>query len=300
MTPLEKALIQAVNDDFSHVPPEAELDFPPVSMRKIRKTKAIRRCLIAAAICVLLVGSVLGAYAVRYHIGEVSVETDIRKILPIEVDEQYANSNRCYNLTFSEELLFPNAPETLEIFYLPTYGVSADILSLPQCCITNEDNGVYRPFANLYYVQTGEGEVTYKTHEDLMPNPSPEDILKILEAPTCATYQWVTKDHGSYIYFDQYTAKRVAEGTGFNLIFSAEGPEEPSWETIEVDEYSIFTFNVKNTEKPEEQLFRWWYWTNGEYFFSLGAQCSIEEMTALFRSVKPVSTDYPYEFQSDP
>lgn len=299
MTPFEKSLIQAVNDDFSHIPPEEELDCPVISLRKLHRTNILRSCLIAATICALLVGSVLGAYAVRYHIGEVSVETDIRKILPIEVDEEYANNNRYYNLTFSEELLLPNAPDTLETFYLPTYGVSADGLSLPNCCITTEVYGVYRPFANLYYVQTGEEDGSYVTYEDLMPNPSQEDIIQILEAPTCVDYHWVTNDPESFIYFTQYTAKRVAEGTGVNMIFPADSPERSSWETIEIDEYSIFTFNVENTEKPEEQIVRWWYWSNGEYFFSLGAQCPLEEMTALFRSVKAVSTEYPYEALPD-
>ena len=303
MTPFEKALIQAVNDDFAHVPPEEDLAFAPISIKKATRKSPLRRFLMVAAVCALLVGGVLAAYAIRYPIGEVTVETDISKILPIQVDEEYANNNRYYNLTFTEEILFPNAPETIETFYLPTSGVSADTLSLPHCCISNT-NGVYRPFANLYFVQHGDDEVELVTYEDLMPNPPQEDIATILAAPTCAGYQWVENHYKSYIYFDQYPAKRVSGGMGFNLIFPTDSPEQPSWETIEIDEYSIFTFNIdydqgSSYQDSESHTVRHWYWSNGEYLFNLLADCSMEEMTELFRSVKPVSTEFPYEAQED-
>ncbi len=303
MTPFEKALIQAVNDDFSHVPPEEELDFAPIPMKKGTKTRTLRRCLLVAAVCALLVGGALAAYAIRYPIGEVTVETDISKILPIQVDEEYANNNRYYNLTFTEEILFPNAPETIETFYLPTYGVSADTLSLPNCYISNT-NGVYRPFANLYFVHNGDDEAELVTHEGLMPNPSQENIAKILAAPTCAGYQWVEDHVETSIYFDQYPAKRVSGGMGFNLVFPADSPKHPSWETIEIDEYSIFTFNIdydqeSSSQDSEARTIRHWYWSNGEYLFYLIAQGTMEEMTELFRSVKPVSTEYPYEAGED-
>ncbi len=304
MNPFEKALLQAVNDDFSHVPPEEELDFPPIHMGKTAGTAILRRCLLAATACVLLFGGVLAAYAIRYPIGPVTVETDISKILPIQVDEEYANNNRYYNLTFTEDMIFPNAPDIIETYYLPTYGVSANTLDLSNCWISNTTGGVYRPFANLYFVHTGEGDGAFVTYEDLMPNPSQENILKILEAPTCGAYQWEENHYESVISFHQYPARRVAGELGFNLIFSADSPEHPSWETIEIDEYSIFTFNVEYGQstpgtEPEDQILRHWYWTNGEYLFYLCAAYSTEEMTELFRSVKPVSTEYPYEAQQD-
>ncbi len=303
MTTFERALLQAVNEDFSHVPPEEELNCPTLPPRKLPKPKAFRLCLIAAAVSVLLIGGVLAAYSIRYPIGQVKVETDISKILPFEVDEEYANNNRYYNLSFTEELISPNAPDFIETFYLPTYGVGADTLDLPSCCITSPAWGVYRPFANLYFVIAGDGDGVLVSYEDLMPNPSQENIHKILEAPGCAAYEWNTKD-GSRLSFEQYPAKRVDDGLGMNYILPSDSSEHPSWETIEIDEYSVFTFNVEygqNTpdEDPKEQITRFWYWTNGEYLFCLSAACSAEEMTELFRSVKPVSTEYPYEAQSD-
>ena len=39
MTPFEKALLQAVNDDFAHVPPEVELDFSPITVKKATKPR---------------------------------------------------------------------------------------------------------------------------------------------------------------------------------------------------------------------------------------------------------------------
>ncbi len=297
MTPFEKAMIQAVNDDFSHVPPEEELDFPPIHIKKTAKTSTLRRCLLVAAVCILLVGSVLAAYAIRYQIGPVTVETDISKILPIQVDEEYANNNRYYNLTFTEDIIFPNAPDIIESYYLPTVCVSADTLGLPNCTISNA-SGVYRPFANLYFVSNCDGAGAFVAYEDLMPNPSQENILKILETPTCSAYEWVINNE-SMIYFHQYPAKRIADGLAFNHVLSADSSAQPSWETIEIDEYSIFTFNVDFSqstpgEDPEDHISRHWYWTNGEYFFCLSAVCSAEEMTELFRSVKAVSTEYPY------
>lgn len=295
MNPFEKALLQAVNEDFSHVPPEEELDLPVISLRKIRKTNALRRCLMAAAVCVLLIGSVLATYVIRYQIGPVDVETDITKILPFEVDEEYANKNRYYRLTFSETLASDNASDTIETYYLPTYGVNADTLVRPNFWISNT-TGVYRPLDDMGFPNDFKG--AYVSYEAIYPDLSQEDILKILDAPTCVHYEW-TWNNESVIHFDQYSAKRVAEGLRFNnVVTDDQGLTIVSYETIEVDEYSIFTFNIDSCQRfPEEQnqhIARNWYWTNGEYLFQLSGRCSADEMTELFRSVKAVSTQAPY------
>lgn len=296
MTPFEKALIQAINDDFSHVPSEEELDCPAISLRKVPKINALRHCLIAASICILLIGSVLAAYAIRYQIGEVDVETDITKILPFEVSEEYANNRKFYSLTFSETIASPNAPDSIETYYLPTHGVSAHTLIRPNFMISNTI-GVYPPFSDMDFPTHFNG--AYVSYKEIYPDLSQEEIHKILESPTGAHFEWIW-NNDSIVRFTQYPAKEAAMGMSFNRsIYNDIGQSVVSYETIEIDEYSIFTFTVDSSqsfpdEDPKNHISHEWYWTNGEYLFLLTARCSMDEMTELFRSVKAVSTEVPY------
>ena len=110
MNAFEKALLQAVNDDFSHVPAEEELDMPPVTMKKTVRGSVLRRGLLVAAICALLVGTVFAAYAIQFRIGQVDIETDVTKIFSF-VSEGDDDGNNYHQITFAENFSNPNAPD---------------------------------------------------------------------------------------------------------------------------------------------------------------------------------------------
>ena len=72
MTPFQKALLEAGNRQFSHIPEDRETEtageLRPVAGRiqkKVRKLRVMRVALIAAALTVVLTGSVFAA--VRSH-----------------------------------------------------------------------------------------------------------------------------------------------------------------------------------------------------------------------------------------
>lgn len=283
MTPFEKALLQAVNDDFSHVPPEEELDFSPISIKKPTRKSVLRRCLLVAAVCILLVGSVVSAYVIKYRLGPVEV-ADITEMINLKMEGD--NDNTYYSIEFADDFISPTGPDTIETFYLPTIMVEAETLERHNhTYISNRDMGGYYPFGVL---------------PDFL-DTKPEDFPRILEVPDSVSYGWKPSDD-LFIGFDQYVAKNLTNGTlnGFHMVFENSEFIVPSHETIEIDEYSIFTFNVDSTKKPiwddkYGDIWRNWFWTDGEYLFKLSSTgLTMEEMTDLFRSIKAVSTEYPY------
>lgn len=284
MTPFEKALLQAVNDDFSHVPPEEALDFSPIIAKKATKPSTLRRCLLVAAICILLVSSVLAAY--KYSLGSVEVN-DITDRIDLLMGED--NENIYYEIKFSDDFVDPASPDVIEAFYLPTIMVGTETLERHNnTYISKGDIGAYHPFG----VQPG------------YDNTKPEDFPRILEAPDSVSYGWRPSEH-VHIGFSQCLTKCVTNGTlkGVHLVYENSGLVTSSSETVEIDEYSILTFNVDFTKKMLEMdptfsstdIWRNWYWTDGEYLFSLSSTgLTMEEMTDLFRSIKVVGTEYPY------
>ena len=287
MNPFEKALLDAVTDEFSHVPPEDTLDIPPIPTRKIRKVSPLRRGLLVAAICILLATGALAAYAVQYRIGQVTIETDVTKIFSF-VSETDDDGNSYHSLTFTEDFSNPDAPDKIETFYLPEFETE-DIAFSYQWMASATGHGTYHPFA---YTQWDDNDTDPKNYE------------KIMAEPTELYYVWNASEKG-HVYFSQYLAKDATDGTAFMNISYGRGQGITTYtETIEIDEYSIFTFNLDMTalELSEEEygdISRHWFWTNGDYVFVLTGSLSVEEMTEIFRSVRPVSTSYPYIISVD-
>lgn len=286
MTPFEKALIQAVNDDFSHVPPEEELDFPPISMKKTAKRNTLRRCLLAAAVCALLVGGVLAAYAVKFTLGstEVADVTDKIHFLAEEDDR-----NIYYEIKFSDDFVDPAAPDEIKTFFLPTIMISGESIDKFQTSAYKSGVGRYYPFTS----QPVDGD-----------EADPEDYDLILAGPDSISYRWDPSED-VHIGLDQHVTRSVTNGTlkGYHLVYENSDLVTSSHKTIEIDEYSILTFDADFTKKRLEMdpsfsstdIWRNWFWTDGEYLFNLSSTgLTLEEMTDLFCSIKAVSTAYPY------
>lgn len=284
MNAFEKALLQAVNDDFSHVPAEEELNTPPISMKKAVARNVLRRSLLVAVICVLLTGTVLAAYVIQYRIGQVDIETDATKIFSF-VSESDDDGNNYHQITFTENFANPNAPDKIETFYLPEVDVRDVELSKPYWSVSSTDYGYYQPFADsqLEYNET-----------------DPKDYEKILAAPARVYYTW-NAFVGDQISFSQSLAKEAVDGTSFmTMSYARDGGATAYTETVEIDGYSIFAFNIDWSEKEIAEgeygaVSRNWFWTDGDYVFVLESRLSMEEMTELFRSVHPVGTSYPYD-----
>ena len=289
MEPFEKALLDAVTDEFSHVPPEDALDFAPISLKKVRKTSTLRRCLLAAAVCILLVTGVLAAYTIQYRIGQVDIETDVTKIFSFvsEIDD---DGNNYHSITFTEDFSNPDAPDKIETFYLP----ETENMTIPYSngwYISSTGNGTYHPFTSPYLDDQNDRQIDYE---------------KILAEPTSVEYEYALDDFaGSRIYFSQYPAKDATDGTAFmNFSYGRDAGITTYTETIEIDEYSLFAFNLDMTaldlgNGETGNVSRNWFWTNGDYVFVLTGSLSVEEMTEIFRSVRPVSTSYPYIISRD-
>lgn len=283
MNPFEKALLDAVNEEFDHIPHESDLDFAPLSLKKAQKSTTLRRCLLVAAVCILLASGVFAAYTIQYRMGQVEIETDVTKIFDF-VSELDDDGNNYHSITFTEDFSNPNAPDKIEVFYLPKVDAGDVQHGLPNWYVESTGIGVYHPFSDRQW----EGNDT-----------DPKDYDKILAEPTAVYYTWDTFTR-EQISFSQYLAKDATDGTPFmNISYRRDARITAYTETIEIDEYSIFAFNLDMTaldigDGKSPDISRNWFWTNGDYVFVLTAGLSVEEMTELFRSVRPVSTSYPY------
>ena len=288
MNPFEKALLDAVNEEFDHVPRESDLDFAPLSLKKTKKAITLRRCILVAAVCILLASGVFAAYTIQYRMGQVDIETDVTKIFDF-VSELDDDGNNYHSITFTEDFSNPNAPDKIEVFYLPELAAGDVEHGFSNWYVESTGIGVYHPFADSQW----EGNDT-----------DPEDYDKILAEPTGVHYTWdaYTREQ---ISFSQYLAKDATDGTPFmNISYGRDAEFTAYTETIEIDEYSIFAFNLDRTaldigDGKSPDISRRWFWTNGDYVFVLTGRLSVEEMTEIFRSVRPVSTSYPYIISGD-
>ena len=283
MKPFEQALLDAVCEEYEQVPMEEELCLPELNFSYRRKQSTIRRCLLIASICIVLAGSAIASYAVNHRIGKVKIETEFTEIFNYLTEED-EDGNQYHRITFEENFCNPCAPDRIERFYLPEVPLEKAKLSLSQWYVEKTDYGTFYPYMREQY--------------DFNPT-KPEDYKRILAEPTTVHYSW--SDHSQFgISFMQSTAKEATDGTPY-LTFAFEESEEVSsyTETIELDGYSIFTFNIDFSKKDLgenhfEKVSRTWIWTDGDYVYQLNANLGLEDMTDLFRSVRPVSKTYPY------
>ena len=282
MNPFEQALLDAVCEQYDQVPREEDLCLPELNFSYRRKQATIRRCLLIASICIVLAGSAIASYVVNHRIGEVKIETEFTEIFTFLTEED-KDGNQYHQITFEENFCNPDAPDHIELFYLPELPLEKAKLSLQQWYVEKTNYGTYYPYRDA--------------QDDFNPTP-PEDYGKILAEPTTVYYSW--SDYSQFgISFSQSTAKEATDGTPY-MTFAFEESEEVSsyTETIELDGYSIFTFNIDFSKKHLEEdvietVNRCWIWTDGDYVYQLNATLGLEDMTDLFRSVRPVSKTYP-------
>lgn len=282
MNEFQKALLQSMNDEFSDVPAVQEID-TPVLTQKRKRTHTLRRTLLIAAVVFILVGSVFAAYVLTHQIGEVEIETDVKEIFDFEISES-DNNRRYYQLTFKDNFANVDAPQKIEAYALPTQLVTADMLRASECYIEKADLYAYYPFAD---------------EQPLGLVLTQEEIDQIFQAPSTVHYVWYTAENVQ-IDFSQSLAVIATDGTAYaTFAFGDSETIVPSYHKFQLDEYSIFSFELDCSKDPDFQdptnaVLRTWYWTDGDYLYSLSCSLSEQEMIELFRSVQPVSTQFPY------
>lgn len=276
MNDFQKALLQSVNNEFAYVPAEQEIDIPALAPKRKRR-HTLRRSLLIAAAVLILVGSVFAAYALKHPIGEVDVKTDEVEIFGFELSEE--DNNLYYQLTFSELSVNPDAPQKLEAYFLPQKFVDAQSVNGWDCFIEDHDSML------IYYM--------FREEQPLDRVLTQEEIDLVHSNADGVHYSWYSEEYG-FIYFWQTRAIEAADGTPFvNHAVPDSEEQHATYRTIEIDEYSIFSFEV--SFDFDEDISRTWYWTDGDYIFSLSACLSEAEMTEMLRSVTAVSTVFPYK-----
>ncbi len=294
MNTFEKALLQAVEDDNSDIPCEEELNYSPVPWKNVQKAHVLRRTLIIAAAIVVLASSVFAAYVLTYGLGEIEVKTEKDEIFSVQVDD----NNRYYQVTFKENFANANAPDLIETYFLPTKIAAAEGLVASSCYIERRDFKSYRPFQAV--TTPTEFMPTVIVHSEAV---DPSEIEQIMSKPTDVFFEWDVE--GRQITFSQTLATVACDGTPLvNHAIADVETITTSYRKIQVDEYAVFSFEHDFSRHPDwndpnNTVSRTWYWSDGNYLFSLGAAISEAEMTEIFRSVKAVSQSFPYRLSED-
>ncbi|MBE6985776.1 MAG: hypothetical protein E7434_09280 [Ruminococcaceae bacterium] len=294
MNVFKKALLQAAENDFSDVPAEDELNISPVPLKKAHRAHALRRALLIAAAIAVLAGSVLAAYVLTYGLGEIEVKTEKDEIFNVQIDDD----NRYYQVTFKENFANADAPDLIETYFLPTKIAAAESLVASSCYIERRDYKSYRPFQNVNTPTEFIPTVIVTTEAD-----DPSEIEQVMSKPTDVHFEWDVE--GRQITFSQTLATIACDGTPFvNHAIADVETVTTSYRKIQVDEYAVFSFEHDFSRHPDwrdptNTVARTWYWSDGDYLFSLDAAISEAEMTEVFRSVRPVSESFPYRLSED-
>ena len=261
MNPLQKALIESMNREFSDVPSEQELDFPTLHLPK-RPSRTLRRCLLIAAAVLLLAGIV---FATRNFSLDTKVETGIYGAPEID------GVSSSYHFTFQKDIVGPNAPDEIKTFMLPTAIVSEDTLNLHQCRLVDEDST---------WMATS------------LDSPLDGKIQSF-------RLEWHVD--GSQIYFKQRTTVSVNPEEPLNFYFpEITSDVKVSYETVSMGAYEVFCFHVdysacERYSHTADPIDRWWFWTDGDYLYELFCEGSQEKIQQLFESIAPLEENvYSY------
>lgn len=235
---------------------EADLEqSEQLSPRSVRGHRLLRIALLAAAISLLLCGTVFAT--VRMLLGKIEVQEQL-------VDVVFGQ-NRNFSISFSELSVHGDAPKTLETYYYPAALPEGSLLSRGQCFLESEMS-CYYPF------RTQEGEN--------LPLPEP---------PVGIHLEWETAD-GDQITLDQLAAGALDGHYDLNIQVGAEVEMTVNHKRMLIGQQEIFSFRMTfQGEDHREWSGQTWIWTDGSYLYVLGGAGRIteEEMEALQQSLVP-------------
>lgn len=265
MTPFQKALLESTSSQFDNVPEEANVDITPTlaftrEVQRIGKKhhlrKTLRRVGLAAAVFVLLIGTVVAVKLFPdWGKPELSQFT-------VSMEDGYENIH--IRMDFDEAFVSPDAPDHIETYYMPTLDVNPELI-VPGNTYFESFTSVYRPF--------------FEEDNPYPNNTMPEDgIIDTL-------FTWNIA--GDWVSFSQRSLKS-GKLKGIQWVYGAEQNPKMSTETFTVDAYDIFCVTIEASYGTEYH----WFWSDGDYLFSL--ESTKEDMTELLRSIQPMEDMSPY------
>lgn len=260
LTPREAASAQRVK----------ELTMKKIAQKTTRKKglRVVQKLILAAAAVAALAGS---AMAVSYY----------RSLKMYDVTVDYGAGPQ-HDLTVPKTFASPDAPETIQEYYLPTAYVSADsLVTFWMEYVMKDENGEY---AGGY----GYEPTSFDPERRVKESP-------LLDTPTDIYYAWdLTGERWATVYFMQIVASYYDDGDA--LVSQGTGDLPTDLYSFELDEYEVYAFVAFNSDGSGEVLSRTWYWTDGNYLFTLFCHgyLSEEAMTEIFRSIQPVGNEIPY------
>lgn len=258
LSPFQKALLQSVNESFCDIPTDSKDTLSKRPVCTIRRHRLVRRCVLAAAV-VLLMGSIAFA-AVRFSL-DAQVESEIYTIPKHNV------TNQRHDITFKGMVADADAPDEIEVFMLPTAIVSADAVDADDCYL---DNGEY------------------------CWHPAGQEDAPINDNIRAVHIEWSVED--SQITFFQQTAKSVKPDQPLiSIHYDADSKVKYSEETFIIGDTEIFCFIEDFSECDwEGSVNRFWFWNDGDYLYMLQSALSEDQMRQMFESLAPADDIISY------
>ena len=293
-TPFQEALLSSAEDRFADIPEEDQIQMTPSQEfyhsipGKRKPLSFVRKAILIAAALALFVGVAFAAH--YFTLGNTEVEIYQFPLSAEEIANGATAGSYVVELKFQEDFSNAAAPNSIETFYIPTLEIleTADYSNYE---IANNDYRYFPSFSkeeieewNRYYenlTESKENEIHfYKLFTDRIP-----------ENPTYAHGDWFVGEN--QIMFSQNLAKRIPEIDLFSIQYPGEWNPVAITERLIIGNYEVLSVFVEYEYPDEEEATKHsayhWFWTNGEYFFSVMAE-DVDQtfMQELMESVQPI------------
>lgn len=265
----QKALLEAQLQQFADVP---EVNVTEINKRKTRP-RLLRNGLIAAAVLIVLTGSIFAA--VRF-----ALDAEVKEL---KLDTEYFENNRVNSISINADIALPDAPEHIETYMLPSYYASKETLLLERVYLSDGESGWYPHGGTFWQDKTDP----------------PQGKIQTIHA------EWDVG--GSILSFYQSTAKSKEAGEAvLNIHYDINEPVEISYEAITIDDTEVFCyyedwskcdwFIEQSADTCDTGMLKRWFWTDGYYLYELCFPMGFSEAECLkiFESIRPVEDIYDY------
>lgn len=291
LTPFQEALLASAEAQFADVPAEDRIEIQPspefYNNRPGKKTSLnpLRKAILIAAAVALFAGIAFAAH--YFTMGNVEIEIYQFPLRAEEIANGATAGSYVVELKFQEDFSDANAPDSIETFYIPTSEL-LEAADHSNCDISNSD---YRYNSSLSKEEIEEWNHYYET----LPEPEENTFHfyklftdRIPENPTYANGEWFVDE--TQIMFTQTLAKRIPEIDQYTIQYPGEWNPKTVTERLIIGNYEVLSVFVEfdSPDATKHSAYHW-FWTNGEYFFSIMAE-DVDRafMQELMESVQPI------------
>ena len=176
----------------------------------------------------------------------------------VTMDDGSANAH--ISMEFEEAFVSPDAPAHIETFYLPEIPIE-DIRA--ENTFVSSATGTYYPFRNV------------DSPDNVMPDG---DIIDL-------NFEWYM---GENIVSYSQRALKSGKLNGINWVYGNQADPKYTTETLTIDGYDVFCVAIEAYDSTTYN----WFWSDGGYLFGLCS--SVEDMSDLLRTIRPVEDMAPY------